>query len=138
MATHSIVTAPVGAAQLFEELDHMANHFKTQGHTSCATVLGFAWGNQYYPGDWLQEETPLEDLAAKIRRIELSGLGRIGSDDLYVYVAGVEFLFCHEGDIHLEFEVPSEVTTHFFGRWRDLGYRPTLSGDGVSEAGRWH
>jgi hypothetical protein len=138
MAALSIVTGPVEAAQLYEELGHVAHYFKAVGHDACKTVLGFAWGNEYYAGDWLKEVTPLQDLTSKIQGVERSGLGRIGSDDLLVCVAGLEFLFCHEGDIHLDFDTPNEATEHFLLRWRDRGYLPTLSSSDVGQSGGTH
>ena len=40
-------------------------------------------------------DVALEFVAAKVSDVETSGLGRIGRDDLYVTVAGLELQFCH-------------------------------------------
>jgi hypothetical protein len=88
-------------------------------------LFGFAWGNEYYPGDWLEEETALSALVQKVQAVEESGLGRLGRDDLYSKISGLEFLLCHESDLHLKFEKTTEDVEHFYNRWGELGYGPT-------------
>jgi hypothetical protein len=135
MAAHRIITKTLDVTRLREELSYLAHFFQIQGSVACKVVFGFAWGNEYYAGDWVPEDTPIRELEAKITSVEASGLGALARDDLYVTIAGVEFLFCHEGDIHLEFDASRDVAEHFFERWRDLGYRPAewhgAAGDGL-------
>ena len=66
-------------------------------------TFGFAWGNEIYEGDWLPLDLTGSELRARVDAAEAKGLGRIGSDDLYITLSdvGVERTYCHEADIHV-------------------------------------
>ncbi len=88
-------------------------------------LFGWAWGNDYYLSDeWQSEQIALAELSAKVREVESSGIGGFGADDLFVEINGYEFTFCHESDIHLEYEVGSEITEALWERWSKKGYSP--------------
>jgi len=125
MRSRCIITSELDPAALRAELSYVAEYFAARAQVSCKVLFGFAWGNEYYVGDWIAEEIRLDSVAAKTRQVEDSGLGCIGRDDLYVTVSGLEFQFCHESDLHLRFDEPNDAVEHFFSRWGGLGFRPT-------------
>ena len=95
------------------------------GHAKASVLFGWAWGNEYYSTDeWQSEKIELEKLSGKVRGVEDSGIGRFGADDLFVEIKGHEFTFCLESDVHLEYEVGSEITEALWQRWSKLGYSP--------------
>lgn len=125
MKNRCIVTSELDPDLLRAELSYVANYFAARAHVMCSVLFGFAWGNEYYVGDWVAEEIALDSVAAKARELEASRLGRLGRDDLYVTVAGLEFQFCHESDLHLRFDESDDTVEHFFSRWGGLGFAPT-------------
>jgi hypothetical protein len=125
MKSRCIITSQLDAAALRAELSYVASYFSARAHVTCKILFGFAWGNEYYDGDWIDEEIALDSVAAKTREVEASGFGRLGRDDLYVSVSGLEFQFCHESDLHLRFDESDDAVEHFFGRWGGLGFAPT-------------
>ncbi len=98
----------------------------TLGRSRCKRILGHAWGEHYPDGGWTAVDLPLEALVGEVLRVEAAGFGELGYDDLYVTIPPItlEFRFCNDSDIHLSFEEPSEITEHFYQRWRDLGFQP--------------
>jgi hypothetical protein len=120
-----IVTSPIERKQLHEELDFMVQYFLEKGVTTCTVLFGFAWGNDYYPGnEWFDEEIPLEKLVEKVREIEESGIGALGKDHLCVNVSDLEFQFCNDSDIHIRFTESNNDSESFYLRWKQLGYQP--------------
>jgi hypothetical protein len=119
-------TYPLSNVQLREELRHFVEFYSAKGIASCTVLFGFAWGNVYYPTkDWIDEQVPLSDLIAKVNKVEAGGFGRLGSDDLFVKLPGLEFLFCNDSDIHIAFSEPHPDIEYFFQRWKQLGFKPS-------------
>jgi hypothetical protein len=126
--TREILTYPVTESQIWCELEYFVEHFWGAGHRDCQVLFGFAWGNEYYPsGEWRAVTIPLEGLVAEIRRVEVSGLGSLGSDDLFISIPGLdfEFRFCNDSDMHIRFEKGNETTELFYQRWKEHGFSPT-------------
>lgn len=122
-----ILTSEMSAEQLREELGFLVQFFRLRGHTECSVLFGYAWGIEYYrEQEWYDITLPLCRLEDEVRRLEAEGLGYIGHDDLMVAFPPVdaEFRFCHDADIHLEFDESSEVIESFHERWALRGYAP--------------
>jgi len=125
--TQEILTYPVTKSQIWCELEFFVEYFRGSGHCDCQVLFGFAWGNKYYPsGEWRAVTIPLDSLVTEIRRVEVAGLGSLGSDDLFVSLPGLdlEFRFCNDSDIHIRFEEANETTEFFYQRWKDRGFSP--------------
>ena len=121
-----ILTYPLDRDQMQRELDFLVEHFQQEGIESCKVLFGFAWGMEYYPGnEWTEEEIPLRTLAEKVREVEGTCAGALGRDDLFVELAGLQFQFCHDSDIHIHFhDEPGPDVEFFYSRWKQLGYQP--------------
>ena len=122
---------------LLAELDEIVRYFGERGWSSCGVLFGPAWGSTYYPGSqWEYEETGLSRLRQKVNDVEATRIGSIGNDDLFIRIGVLEFLLCHECDVHVCFDEPDNSDVEaFFARWQKLGYAPS-EWVGVSESGR--
>lgn len=120
-----ITTYPLTREQVQDELSFLVEYFTGKGIETCSVLFGFAWGNEYYPGkEWQAEDVRLEDLISKVSDVEASGIGILGGDDLRVDMPGLEFLFCHESDIHIRFSDPNDDIEFYYAHWKQLGYKP--------------
>ncbi len=121
-----ILTSELDRNRINAELSEVIRYFSEKGIESCRVLFGFAWGNDYYPGpEWSEEEIKLLELHRKVSEVEAQGIGSLGRDDLFVKLGGLEFQFCHEGDVHIHFTEPNEDVEKFFSRWKELGYTPS-------------
>lgn len=120
-----ILTYPLSTDQMNDELSFMVEYFSNKGIETCSVLFGFAWGNEYYPGnEWSDEEIALKNLIQKVKEVEASGIGRIGRDDLFVKLSGLEFRFCNDSDLHIYFTSHSEDIEFYYTHWKQLGYQP--------------
>ena len=124
--TRQVLTSTLDRSRLETELAEVVRYFGEKGVESCRVLFGFAWGNEYYPGqEWNEEEIKLTQLRRKVGEVEATGIGSLGKDDLFVKLAGLEFQFCHECDVHSHFAEPSNDDVEaFFHRWQMLGFEP--------------
>jgi len=122
-----VVTGILEEDQVRDELRYLVDHFSKNGEESCDVLFGFAWGNDYYPGNqWSYESVKLSSLESKISDVERRNIGRLANDDLFIKVGGLEFQFCHESDIHISFETTSPGIEHFYDRWLTNGFNPSV------------
>ncbi len=121
-----VVTAILEENQIRDELQYLIDYFSKNGNEFCDVLFGYAWGNDYYPdNEWFYESVKLSGLKSKIFEIEQRNIGSLSNDDLFITVAGFEFLFCHESDIHISFETTSQAIEHFYERWLTMGFHPS-------------
>lgn len=121
-----VVTRILAKPEAERELEYLVEYYTEKGEQNCKVLFGFAWGNDYYPGkEWPEEEISITELPRKVKSVEETGIGNIGGDDLFVYVGGLEFLFCHESDIHIIFSSHVPEIEHFFSRWVTQGFEPS-------------
>ena len=122
-----ILTHPIEAAQLMDELSLFTQYFQDLGYEYCDALFGFAWGNGYYQGpSWQSVRLPLEGLVKEVQRVERTGFGQLGANDLFLSIPtlALKFRFCNDSDIHMEYDEPSEITEFFYQRWKSLSYTP--------------
>ena len=120
-----MLTYPVSSTQLWDELAFTLEHLGECGIPECNVLFGYAWGNEYYADDqWVAEPMALSDVIAKVTEVEGRGIGRLGSDDLYLEFPTFSFLFCNDSDVHLRFCEDAPLVEFFFSRWERLGYKP--------------
>lgn len=120
-----ILTYPISQEQINEELSFMVEYFSKKGVDKCEVLFGFAWGNDYYPGsEWPDEEIGLDCLIKKVDEVEASGIGRLGRDDLFIKISGLEFRFCNDSDVHIYFQTANDDVEYFYTRWKEMGYQP--------------
>ncbi len=122
-----ILTYPLERIQMKEELLFFADYMRGCGYADCDVLFGYAWGIEYYETDrWDYERIPLDSLVDKVMQVEVSGLGKLGHDDVWVKIPGLEmeFRFCNDCDIHINYEFAGEMTEFFYQRWKSRGFSP--------------
>lgn len=120
-----ILTYPISTEQMNDELSFMVEYYSNRGIDKCNVLFGSAWGNDYYPGnEWFDEEIELENLIQKVEDVEVSGIGAIGRDDLFIKISGLEFRFCNDSDVHIYFSKHNDDIEFYYSRWKQLGYQP--------------
>jgi hypothetical protein len=120
-----ICTCPLMKEFLQKELDYIVWYFTEKGIITCHILFGFAWGMNYYPGsEWLSENIALEELKNLVAKVENTGIGQLGQDDLFIQFPNLEFKFCNDSDVHIYFEEHSPDIEFFYSRWKELGYQP--------------
>lgn len=88
-------------------------------------LFGFAWGNDYK--NWTPFIVATDDILIEIDKAEKSGAGDFFNDDTFFTLPnlGCEILFCHEYDIHLEFDQSNVVVNAITVAWnsKDMIHR---------------
>lgn len=81
-------------------------------------MFGWAWGNEYK--DWTPFMVSTNDIATEIDKAEQSGAGNFYNDDTFFYLKEwhCQILFCHEFDIHLDFDENNNLVDDIIGRWK--------------------
>ena len=80
-------------------------------------LFGFAWGNEYK--DWTPFIVPTDNIMVELDKAEKSGAGSFFNDDTFFCLPELdcEILFCHEYDIHLEFDQPNVTVNAIIEAW---------------------
>lgn len=107
-------TDVLDAERLDAELLAVVADFKALGVAEVRVVFGFGCDP-----DALGREVPVavEELVGFVADREADGTIELGDCNLVVLVGGLEFLFCHERDVHCSGE-PSEALSAVRERWR--------------------
>ncbi|HEY4287802.1 MAG TPA: hypothetical protein VGN00_11940 [Puia sp.] len=81
-------------------------------------LFGFAWGTDYK--DWTPFKVPIDNIMTELDKAEKSGAGSFFNDDTFFNFPELdcEILFCHEYDIHLEFDQPNMVVNTIIEAWK--------------------
>lgn len=127
-----LLTRPITAAQLEEELAFLVRYCRDRGHEACEVAFGGAWAVDYVASEASEDgRIALDALADEVRRAATSGRGGLGSNDLFVRLPArdVRFRFCNDSDIYLEFDEPCDLVDDFARRWRSLGYLSAADAD---------
>jgi len=99
---------------LFEIIDTL----KANEILEIEILFGFAWGNEYK--DWTPFIVPTDNIVLGLDKAEKSGAGSFFNDDTFFYLKELdcEILFCHEYDIHLEFDHSNMVVNTIIEGWK--------------------
>jgi hypothetical protein len=81
-------------------------------------LFGFAWGNDYK--DWTPFIVSTTDIMIELDKAEKSGAGSFFNDDTFFCMPAwdCEVLFCHEYDIHLEFDRSNVIVAAIIEAWK--------------------
>ena len=101
--THGFIGRPPDAEAVRRDFDEFVTELESRPAEKVGVVFGFAWGNEIYERDWVELDLTGSELRSRVADAEAAGLGKIGSDDLYIKLPalGVERQYCHEADIHV-------------------------------------
>ncbi|MFT3912111.1 MAG: hypothetical protein QM737_21980 [Ferruginibacter sp.] len=80
-------------------------------------LFGWYWGKEYR--NEIPVKTKVDDLITEINKPIDLNLGKLGSDDVSIIVTEMEmeFLFCHDGDIHFSFNQTNELAEYIISYW---------------------
>ena len=109
------------------EYDFLIHRSKTEGWKKLRLMFGFAWANDIYEWDWIEEDLGPEEVRDRVAFAEAKTRGKVGSDDLFVTILehDVRYLFCHESDIHLEGRKRNPFLRDEVRRFRSMGWKVT-------------
>lgn len=101
--TYGFIGRPPDAEAVRRDFDEFVTELESRPSERVGVLFGFAWGNEIYEHDWLELDLTGSELRSRVAKAEAAGLGKIGSDDLYIKLPalGVERRYCHEADIHV-------------------------------------
>jgi hypothetical protein len=119
---YTISTPVLTSAQRREELSFLIELLNREGYHSVDILFGTFWGNDY--GDWTAVSVKLTEIAKEISMAESVSTGSFEEDDFFVIINELktEILFCHEYDIHLEYNEENNVTAAILEHWNIVGY----------------
>jgi len=102
--TLEIVARPPDGEDIRNEFNRFISIAREAGCQRLSIMFGFAWGNDVYDDDWLEEDLSPSEVETRVMEAEGAGFGAVADDDLFVTVpeTGLKYTFCHENDIHVE------------------------------------
>lgn len=114
-----IVTDPLQASDLRNDLKANIRRMTAMGVREVGLLFGYAWGQHVYEKEWKELSVSPEEVHALVRRAEKQGYGRIGDDNLYLTVEkfNLRLQYSHEADIHLSFGTPNPLVRDIIERW---------------------
>jgi hypothetical protein len=124
MKMRRIIAVPSHAEAVRSEFKRFLDEASLENWVELKVRFGFAWNARPDRGDGAEIIMSPAILAETVAAAESQKEGRIGSDDLFVTPAalGVEHLFCHDADIHLEGPESSEYLESAACRFASLGW----------------
>jgi len=119
---YKISAQPLTSTQRREELKFLIELLSQMGYQSVEILFGTFWGNEYR--DWTPVSIKLNEIAKEIALAETVSTGSFEEDDFFITVNELqtEVLFCHEYDIHLEYNEDNELTSAILSHWNTTGY----------------
>jgi len=85
-------------------------------------LFGCGWGNEYK--DWTPYNVLTEEVESEINLAEKKQVGKFGDDDLYIIIDELQtvIMFCHEMDIHMEFNSENKIIKEIINYWELENY----------------
>ncbi|OGV75348.1 MAG: hypothetical protein A2340_13020 [Lentisphaerae bacterium RIFOXYB12_FULL_60_10] len=113
---------------MWAEFHHFVGRLAPTETDQVSVLFAFAWGFAVY-GDrknWCYLRLTPSALYAKVQDLEQQEEGHIGNSDLFLLPEDKSFQIqlCHESDVHIIFDKPSDFTANEKARWQELGYVP--------------
>jgi hypothetical protein len=115
---NTVYTKQLSREQCKNCLDEIIDILQINQVPEIKMLFGFAWGNDYK--DWTSFLVSTDEITIEIDRAEKSGTGNFFNDDTFFYLPefDCEILFCHEYDIHLEFNQSNMVVNAIIEAWK--------------------
>jgi len=119
---HSIRTPFLSSDQRQRELNEIIELLRVHRILKVEILFGVFWGNDY--GNWTPIPVGLDEIKSKILEAEDSKAGTFDEHDFTIIVNNTEteILFCHEYDLHLDFNVETDLVHSILDHWRQAGY----------------
>src|SRR5437868_4538164 len=111
-----VCTGRLELDRLDAEVLAVVDDFRAFGHDTVYVTCGFGCDR-----DLLAQSqdvpVPIARLAGHLAELERLGVFELGEADLFVSAAGVEFQFCHEGDVHCSAAAECPLLSAVRRRW---------------------
>lgn len=119
MMNRELVTDPLGAEDLWEDLRIMIEWLHHQGIPEVVVLFGFSWGKHIYEKEWVDMPVAVAELESKVRNAETQNFGRLGRDNLYITLPTFEARvhYSYESDIHLSHAEDNAFVVAVRERW---------------------
>lgn len=116
-----VVTDPLDRGDLWFDLRENIILFNQIGITRVLVLFGFSWGKNIYAGPWKEQPISLDQLVQQVLEAEKKQFGKLGDDNLYVYVPemDIRIQYSHEADIHLSYFQENIIVKKVLDRWFD-------------------
>lgn len=125
LETREIIATPPEGGDIRAEFDRFLALAGERDWNQLTVLFGFAWGNDAYEDNWIEEVMSPAELKARVDALEENEYGSISDDDLFVTIGehGTQFTFCHENDIHIKGVPDDPILVAELERYRSLGWR---------------
>ena len=99
------------------EFDRLLSLLTETGIGEAEIMFGWAWGKEYR--NRKPVSVALEHIGKEIGLAEEATGGKFGEDDIYLIIppAELELIFCHEGDIHINYRNESALSQTILAAW---------------------
>jgi hypothetical protein len=114
-------TKPLSRKQLFDELAYVIRALRDIGSTECKLMFG--WDSNLPVDDmWKDMVIPIENIVSYLAQSEGQGTITVGRSDVIVNDSNLEFVLCHESDVHVSGN--SDLVATLLERWASCDYAP--------------
>ena len=115
--TNTVFTRTLNVPEFKTEFDSIIKTLEQNHIDNVEILFGWAWGNDYK--NWIPFQIKVSDIVSEIDKPQKQSLGQFRHDDIFITLTEweIEFLFCHESDIHLSFNDANEITASIIDTW---------------------
>ena len=115
--TNTFLTRILNEFEFKTEFDRIIKILEQNQIDEVEILFGWAWGNEYK--DWVPFRTKVIDIVSEIDKPQQQKLGQLGNDDIFITIPEleIEFLFCHELDVHLSFNSDNKIVSSVIDSW---------------------
>ncbi len=112
-----VFTPMMKEENFFMEVDYVINVLRSNGVHDIEMFYGWSWG------EWETFHSAVDEIKSEIRKQEEITGGRFGENDVYITIDSLEtqIIFCHEADIHIEFNKVNGVVADILNSWKLKG-----------------
>lgn len=125
---------------LWQALNDLLQFLRNNGYNDLEIMFGFAWGNYMEPEEsWQFISLSLDQVVPRILQEQArEDGGALGNDDLHIRHPSWSFqiLFCHESDLHVQYNQREQLIDSIETRWAALGFKPVID-DLTSSEFQW-
>jgi hypothetical protein len=114
-------THPLSREQMLAEVSELCAKLALAGIERAS--VSFGWDSNI-PIDemWIDKQVAVSELASYLCKAEVTGAIQIGKSDVFIKSEEIEFVLCHESDLHVR--GTHSLVAEIQRRWFNLGYEP--------------
>ena len=103
--------------QLIKELNQIISILIKHNIDKVKISFGFMWGRD--GAEWIDYDVLTTEILERIEKEESLNKGKLGKDDFWISIKEleVEILFCHESDMHLNYNDQNAIVSDILKDW---------------------